>query len=236
MVRKLYQKHNLRLDYSSVFDHNAFLRFARLNRDIFIRTLCLIFTLTFFTVQSANNSDTLLTVNTLLFQFFYFFSYFTDGLAYAAEALTGKYFGAGDYRMLKALITRIFRWSLLFVAIFSIVYWVAGSYLITLLTDNPAIIHAAQPFIKWIAIIPIASFMAFIWDGVYVGATASVPMRNSMMFSTVVVFLPAYFLLQPYLHNHALWLAMVLFLFSRGVYLGINYKQQILTPIVLHKR
>ncbi len=199
----------------------SFRGFISVNRDIFIRTLCLIFTLSFFTTQSANDSLTTLAVNTLLFQFFYFFSYFVDGFAYAAEALTGRYIGASDRFMLKAVIRKLFLWGTAIAIVFTLLYIAGARYVLQLLTNDRVTLDAAKPYLFWIMMVPCISFAAFIWDGIFVGATASGAMRNSMLVITTMIFLPAYYLLHPILGNHGLWLAMMLFMGSRGLFLSL---------------
>ncbi len=90
-----------------------------------------------------------------------------------------------------------------------------------ILTDNPKVIEAANPYLFWMALIPIATFAAFIWDGIYIGATASAPMRNTLLVATILIFLPAYYLLNGSLENHALWLSMMLFMITRGIMLTL---------------
>jgi MATE family multidrug resistance protein len=195
--------------------------FFNVNRDIFIRTVMLLVALTFFTASSARMGEETLAVNTLLFQFFLFFTYFIDGFANAAEALVGKHIGEDKHASLKPLITRIFVWGFLVSLPFSIVYFVFGREILQILTNIPSIIQASQPYIFWIGILPILSFAAFIWDGVYIGATAARAMRISMVVATLLVYLPIYFVLQPFYGNHGLWIAFLAFLLSRGLYLHV---------------
>jgi len=213
---------------SEALSRKAFTRFIHVNKDIFIRTLCLIFTLSFFTTQSANTSDTILAVNTLLFQFFYFFSYFVDGFAYAAEALTGRYIGSGDRLMLNKVIRRLFLWGGAIALAFTLIFLIGGGFILGLLTNDPVTISAAQPYMFWVVLVPVIAFAAFIWDGIYVGATASKAMRNSMLVITTFIFLPAYYLLEPFLGNNGLWLAMMLFMGARGLFLGLMAKKAVL--------
>lgn len=227
--RKLlrYKFSNLKIQYT-----NAMRGFLKVNGDIFIRTLCLIITLSFFTAKSAKAGDTLLAVNSLLFQLFYFFSYFIDGFAYAAEALVGKSIGARDKVQLVRVIKRLFTWGLSLSIPFTLVYFFGGNFLLSLLTNNKEILLAARPYLVWIAVVPLITFSAFLWDGIYVGATASATMRNSMLIVTFVIFLPAYYLLQPVLGNHGLWLAMMIFMGSRGIILGINSRKAVVNRVL----
>jgi MATE family multidrug resistance protein len=193
--------------------------FFNVNRDIFIRTVLLLLALTFFTATSARMGEEILAVNTLLFQFFLLFSYFIDGFANAAEALVGKYWGAKKMSGLKPLIKKIFSWGIGISFPFSLIYFVFGSEILKTITDIPSVIDASKPYMIWIGLLPLLSFAAFVWDGVYVGVTAAKAMRNSMLVSTLLVYLPLYFVLQPFYGNHGLWMAFLAFLFSRGLYL-----------------
>lgn len=215
------------VNFAEAINRKAFTKFFHVNKDIFIRTLCLIFTLSFFTTQSANTSDTILAVNTLLFQFFYFFSYFVDGFAYAAEALAGRYIGSGDRAMLIKVIRRLFIWGGAIAFSFTLIFLIGGGFILRLLTNDPVTISAAKPFMFWVVLVPVITFAAFIWDGIYVGATASKAMRNSMVVITTLIFLPAYYLLEPVLANNGLWLAMMLFMGARGLFLGFMSKKAV---------
>lgn len=206
-----------RIDRLQVFNKEKIKKFFQVNRDILIRTLSLIFVFSFFTARSAARSDTILAVNTLLLQFFMIFSYLIDGFAYAAEALTGKYTGERNALLLKKTVRILFIWGAALSIPFSLSYLFAGKYLIYILTSNPEVIERVRPFMFWTAIIPLITYPAFLWDGIYIGATASRGMRNSMLVSVLLVFLPAYYLLQSPLGNHGLWLAMMLFMLSRGL-------------------
>ncbi len=204
-------------------------RFFKVNTDIIIRTLCLIFTFAFFTVQSAKINDTILAVNTVLLQYLLVFSYLTDGFAYAAEALVGKFVGAGNLKDLKKTVRLLFLWGLYISIPFTLTYIFAGDYLLYILTDNINVIDAASPYMFWIGLVPLVTFAAFIWDGIYIGATASVAMRNTLIISTLIIFIPAYYLLREPLGNHGLWLAIMLFMISRGILLTLYSRKHIFT-------
>jgi len=203
--------------YREMVEWMALKRFFLVNRDIFIRTLCLIFVFSFFTSRSARQDDIILAVNTLLLQYFMIFSYLIDGFAYAAEALVGKYIGEGNRNRLTTTIRYLFYWGLGISIPFTLTYLFGGEKIIWLLTNNSAVIEQVKPYLFWIALIPLVTFSAFLWDGIFIGATASKGMRNSMLISTLLVFLPVYFVARPFLFNHGLWLALILFMISRGV-------------------
>jgi len=196
---------------------NELKRFFMINTDIFIRMICVITVFSFFTIQSGNKNDTLLAVNTLLLQYLFIFSFLADGFAYASEALVGKFIGANDKTNLVKVVKYLFYWGIGLGVGCTLIYGIAGKQLLTILTDNELVIAQAKPFLIWITLIPIVSFAAYIWDGVYIGATASKEMRNSMLIAAFGIFLPVYYLLQLFLANNSLWIALILFMASRGL-------------------
>jgi MATE family multidrug resistance protein len=206
-------------------------RFFKVNSDIIIRTLCLISTFAFFTSRSAVMDDTVLAVNTVLLQFLFLFSNLADGFAFAAEALIGKFIGAGNRENLKKAIRHLFYWGLYISIPCSLLYFFAGGKIMSLLTDNSKVIETAIPYLFWIGLVPVITFAAFIWDGIYIGATSSVALRNTMIISTFLIFFPFFYLLTAFFGNHGLWLSLMLFMLSRGILLTIYSKKYIYAVI-----
>ena len=190
--------------------------FFSVNTDIFIRSLCIVSVFTFIPIAGAKMGDSILAVNTLLLQFFTVFSYIMDGFAYAGEALTGRYIGAKNKINLKISIRLIFRWGLGLSILFVFLYAFAGENLLWLFTNDVSIIKSAHVFYWWVLLVPLTGFAAFLWDGIFVGATASKTMRNTMLISTALFFI-VYYSFSQLLGNNALWLALILFLLTRGV-------------------
>jgi MATE family multidrug resistance protein len=188
--------------------------FFRIGRDILIRTFAVLFCHAFFTSKAAALSDTALAINTILLQFIHILAYGIDGFAFAVESLVGRYKGAREITNLKRSVRYSFWWVLLLSAGFSLVFGLLGTKLLYFFTNKTDLLIGARPYLIWIAIAPPINSVAYIWDGVFIGATASTPMRNSMLASTVV-FLFAYVLLKG-LGNHGLWLALTLFSIARG--------------------
>jgi len=201
--------------------------YFKVNQDIFIRTLLLISSLSFFTAASARMSDNILAINTILFQFFLFFSYFIDGFANAAEALVGKYIGKGKSKEVKAVVNQLLKWGFYLSIPFSVLFFFFGKNLMYILTDIPHLIDEAQPYFIWIGLIPVLSFAAFIYDGIYVGATQAKAMRNSMFIASLLIYVPLYYLLREPFGNHGLWIAFLAFLAVRGVLLFVWTKKYI---------
>lgn len=198
-------------------------QFLLINKDIFIRTMCLVIVFSIFTARSASTDlksegeETILAVNSILMQFFMFFSFLIDGFAHASEALTGRFIGSNDRGSLRRSIRLLFLWGAGISVVFTLLYLVGGEFIFRALTNNPEVISNARPYYFWVVMVPLVSFSAFLWDGIFIGATAGPEMRNAMLVSTLVVFFPAYFLAGRFMGNHGLWLAFILFMVARGV-------------------
>lgn len=204
-----------RVRWQVVGEAEAMRAFFRLNRDIFLRTLCLVAVTVFFTSQGAREGEVVLAVNTLLMQLFTLFSYVMDGFAYAAEALTGRYVGAGNGAGLRRLVRVLFVWGAGLAAAFTLLYALGGESFLGLLTNERTVLVAARDYFAWAVAIPVAGVAAFLWDGIFVGATLSREMLRSMWVASASFFL-LYFTLHPLLGNHALWLAFIAYLVLRG--------------------
>ena len=191
-------------------------RFLLINRDIFIRTVCLTFAFGFFYSQSAAVGATLLAVNVILQQFISWMSYGVDGFAYASESLVGKYAGAKNKEKTSQAIRLSFAWGMGLAALYSLVFWLFAQPLLQIFTNQSEIIAASQPYLFWIVVLPLAATPSYLWDGIYIGLTASKAMRDSMIVS-LIIFLATFYLLSGPLGNHGLWLALLIFLLARGL-------------------
>ena len=191
-------------------------RFFRVNRDIFLRTLCLVAVTVCFTSAGTRLGGTTLAANALLMQLFILYSYFTDGLANAAEALSGKYAGARNHEMLHHTVHCLFMQGAVVAAAFSLLYLCGGRLILRLLTDRPDVIALATAYLPWTVAIPIIALQAMVWDGVFIGLTWTRQMLLSMFAAACVFF--ALSQAMPHLMpaNHALWLAFDAYLLTRG--------------------
>ena len=207
--------------------------YFKVNTNIMIRTVALMFAFAFFTVQSSSVNDVLLASNMILMQFMLFFAYFIDGLAHAGESLSGFFFGASKRKALKILLRKLFLWSLCLALLFSLVYLLMFRNIIMILTNQEIVISTATDYKWWLVAIPILSFAAFVWDGIYIGLTASAYLRNAMLMALFLVYLPMYYIFSQYMGNHALWLAMSAFMLSRGLFLWAFSKHMFSKKIIL---
>jgi len=212
-----YRKGLVKEAFQNIFEIGAIKKFISVNADILIRTLCLIFSLSFFKVMSAKEGDLIGAANILLLEFIAIAAYGIDGFAFAAESISGKYFGARDKIKFKKAVRYCFYWGFVLGAIYALVYLAFGRNILQILTDQTIIIELALEYIWWLVAFPILSVVPFVWDGIYIGLTSSKAMRNTMLFSTFIVFIPSYYLLEKYYGNHGLWLAMILFVLARGI-------------------
>ena len=199
-----------------LFTHDAMKRLFQVNRDIFLRTLCLVAVTVFFTSTGAAFGDVVLAVNTLLMQLFTLFSYIMDGFAYAGEALTGKYIGAGNRQELRRTIRHLFGWGIALSLAFTMLYGIGGKEFLGLLTNEQSVISASGDYFYWVLAIPLAGFAAFLLDGICIGATSTHIMLKAMVVASGSFFL-IYYSLHNVLHNHALWLGFIVYLALRGI-------------------
>ena len=188
----------------------------KLNRDIFLRTLCLVAVNLYFTSAGAQQGTLILAVNTLLMQLFTIFSYFMDGFAYAGEALAGRYYGAGDRPMLHRVVKSLFAWGALMVVVFTLLYGLGGEHFLGLLTSDATVIEGSADYFFWALLIPLCGVVAFVWDGIFIGITATRGMLISC-FVAALSFFAVWFLGCAALGNHALWLALLIYLLLRGL-------------------
>ena len=200
--------------------------FFKINSDIFLRTLCLIIVTSYFTIASTKMPYPTLAMNTLLMQFFTLFSYFMDGFAYAAESLCGKAKGENNYPQLQAFVKRFLFWGGVISILFIIIYALFGENILGIFTDNKDVIEYSKNYLHWILLIPITGFIAFLYDGILIGLTESVVMRNAIFISTAAFFL-IFYLLSPYIGNNALWIAFLTYLLGRSLLMMLMSRRKI---------
>jgi MATE family multidrug resistance protein len=215
---------------AKLFRIRAYAAYFAINANLFVRTIALVFTFSFITAQGARLGPLVLAANAVLMNLQHLTSFCLDGIAHAVEALVGKAVGGQRRDVLAQSVRLCLKWSLVFAGALCLAYMVAGPALVRLLTDLPDVRETAMRFLPWLIVSPLICVWPFLYDGVYVGATRARSMRNIMVFSTVVIFLPAWYLLQP-LGNHGLWLAFSLFMASRGIGMHFGYRSKLLPSI-----
>ena len=224
-------------DLKEVFKGGETRRFFVMNADLFVRSLCFIAIYIGFTVISARYGDLLLAVSSIMMKLLMIFSYFTDGFAYAGEAMTGKYIGAKDEAMLRQAVKWTFVWSMGIALIFIGIYHFAGVPLLRMMTSDAAVVEASREYLPWLLLMPVIGCAAFTWDGIYIGATASKAIRNSMLWAVVAfvfVWIAGCLFLDctgreslSRLYVHVLMAAYFAHLLARTLYLSLRYRRNV---------
>ena len=196
--RRYYGKLKERIAWQEILKKEAMLRFFQVNRD------------------------------TLLMQLFTLFSYIMDGFAYSGEALVGKYIGADNRPALHRTVRQLFIWGIGLSTGFTLLYFFGGKAFLSLLTNEVSVIREAGNYFYWVLAIPFAGFAAFLWDGIFIGATATRQMFYAMLAASAGFFL-VYYSLHEWMGNHALWLAFIVYLSLRGIV------QAVLSRKILHQ-
>ena len=221
IIIKRYKLHHIQ--FGVLVDASELKRLFKLNSDIFLRTLCLVAVTMWFTRAGAKQGTDILAANALLMQMFLFFSYFSDGFAYAGEALAGEAFGANNMPKLRLVEHALLKWGACIAAAFAIIYYFGGEYIVAILTDSKDVIRVTMSYIAWIALVPLSGVYAFIYDGIYVGITRTRSMLGSVALGAVFFF-GVYIICADFMGNNALWLAFNIYLLVRGLLLKIMLK------------
>ena len=209
-------------------DRPSEMSFFRLNRDLFLRSIGMIAVYIGFTVISARYGDVMLAVSAILMKLLMFFSYFTDGFAYAGEALTGRFIGESSEDGVRSTVRQTFLWGMGMAAFFMLLYGLGGTPILRLMTEDTVVVDAGRQFLPWLLLMPVIGCPAFVWDGVFIGATASKDLRNSTLLCAVGFF-AVWFIgkalfqpLPPALGLHILMAAYFMHLAIRSIYLTLR--------------
>lgn len=220
--------------------------FFTLNRDLFLRSVGMIAVYIGFTVIGAGLGDRMLAVSSILMKLLMLFSYFTDGFAYAGEALTGRFVGEHNEDGVRSTVRGTFAWGFGLAGAFMLLYGVGGPPLLQLMTSDTTVVEAGRVFLPWLLLMPLIGCPAFTWDGIYIGATASKDLRNSVLLCAVgffiVWFVGRWLLaalgigtltpgnLSPEASLHLLMAAYFVHLAIRSLYQTVRYRPAVLQP------
>lgn len=196
-----------------------YLRILQVNRYIMVRTIALLLVLAFFTAQGARQGDTILAANAVLITFLLLISNALDGFANAAEALIGEAVGRGSRRRFRMVFRTALRWSLWGALALTIGFVLGGRWLISLLTGIEEVQTTAWQYLPWLWLLPFASVWGFLLDGIFIGATRTRDMQNTMLFSALLVFLPVWWLTTGW-GNHGLWFSLISLMLARAASMG----------------
>ncbi len=213
---------NKKQSFKAIIERSALLSYFRLNRDILIRTLCLQIAFLFITFQGAKLGDNVVAANAILMNFLLLISFGLDGIANATEAMVGKAHGEKNTKNLQQVVRIALFWNLVFACMYSLLFIIAGEFLLTLITSIDSVVDFAKDYLFWIVLLPLVSCWCYLYDGIYIGLLQAKVMRNSMIISTFCGFFPLWYLLQGY-GNHGLWAAFLFFMLARGITLAWHF-------------
>lgn len=216
-----YHWHKTIIVWKNIFRKTDFMQFFKVNRDIFSRTLYLILVTTYFTSFGSSQGEGILATNTLLMQFFIIFSYFMDGFAYAGEAISGKCYGEKNVKQFCKLTSRLFIWGIGIATLFTLLYSMFGKTFLHILTNEQSVIDQAFHYLFFVCLIPIVSFSAFLFDGLFIGTTSTREMLNSMRIASLTFFA---IILIFNKGNCILWTAFLTYLGMRGLMQFLLFK------------
>ncbi|MBR3064071.1 MAG: MATE family efflux transporter [Bacteroidales bacterium] len=201
-----------------------FKRFFSINSQLFVRSLMMLVVYEGFTILAARFGDVELAVSSVIMRLLMLFSYFVDGFAYAGEAMTGRFIGEQNRPALRQTVQYTFLWGAVIGLLFTALYAVFPRTVIGLLTDNAEVIAASSPYLPWLLLMPLLSCAAFIWDGIYIGATAARPLMLCMIWAAGL-FLVSFFLCAPLFGAQALYIAYFVNQAVRSLYLTFSWKK-----------
>ena len=222
LAARMLGRAGFRIPRAVLFERAKLTRMMAINRDIFIRTLALTGAFLFFTAQGAREGDVVLAANAVLNNFALIGSFFLDGLATAAEQLSGYSLGVRDRTRFLRTTKLVLGWSMVFAIAVALALALSGPALIDLMTASADVREAARTFMWLATLAPVCGVMAYAFDGIYIGATWARDMRN-LMLASLALYFAAWAALRP-LGNHGLWLALLIFLLARGCFQALRYR------------
>ena len=210
------------LDWRHCIRWSEMRKLFALNSNLFLRSLCFMVVYVGFTTLAAKYGDEELAVSSIIMKLLLLYSYFLDGFAYAGEALTGRFFGEKNRPALRKVVRILFIWTFIIGIVSTVAYYLWGEWMVHLMTDNESIIVCARKYLFWLVIMPLLSCAAFIWDGIYIGATAGKEVRNCMILAAVG-FALSYIAFENAFMVQALYIAYFVHLIIRALYLTIKW-------------
>jgi multidrug resistance protein, MATE family len=211
-------------DRVRIFDRARLIRMALVNRDIMIRSVILQLSFTSFIFLGARMGDVTLAANQVLMQFLEITAYALDGFAFSAEALVGQAVGARSAHSVRRASWMTSQWGVAGAVVLGLAFWLAGPAIIDLMAKEPGVQATARAYLPWVAAAPVIGIAAWMFDGIFIGATLTREMRNAMLVS-VAVYAGALWLLVPAFGNHGLWASLMVLNTARGGTMALYYRR-----------
>ena len=221
---QLKTKYYGKLTSVKIFNKKKFFLLFRINSDIFIRTIFLTFSFLWITYQSSKLGENYLAINTILLQFVMMASFFLDAYAFSTEAVVGFTIGKKSKKYFLQAVTNSFQLSIATGLIISLIYFFSFQFIINKLTDLESLRYLAFNYFIWVVIIPPVASMCYQFDGIFIGASQTVEMRNAMILSVLIFITSSYFLINNF-GNHGLWLSLLFFMIIRSITLNYYFNR-----------
>ncbi|ADC51552.1 DNA-damage-inducible MATE, Na+/Multidrug efflux [Alkalihalophilus pseudofirmus OF4] len=208
------------ISYSKIMDVHPLLKMAKVNRDLFLRTICLLIMTGIFTAMGASMGEVTLAANAILLQIHYLMAYLFGGFANASSILVGRAIGENNKEVYKRAYKLSAQWGISSAVIMALVMWLLGPEILSLFTTIPEVRATAHTFLIWMVLFPIVGFWGLQLEGIFSGATEAKSIRNSIFYA-LIVFLLVIWLLVPVFLNHGIWFAFIIFSLSRSIFLSL---------------
>ncbi|MGE8137907.1 MATE family efflux transporter [Bacillus safensis] len=208
-----------------IMDTQAVKKMFHVNKDLFIRTICLLVVINMFTAKGASFGTELLAANAILFQIHYIMAYLFDGFANASSILVGRSVGANDRTLYEKTLTLSRQWALVMACVIAAVYFLLKEPILSLFTNLPQLLDVTLHYADWLVLYPFAACFGLVIYGVFTGATEIAPVRNSMLFA-MILFIVVQTAVTPIWHNHGLWFAFIIYTVGRSGFL-MMYKSRL---------
>lgn len=225
---RITKKYSINISVKLISNYATYIELFQVNHQLFIRTACLLFVLSFFTAQGARMGDIVLASNAILMQLLLLTSHGLDGFAHAAEALTGKFIGERKFSEYMAVCKSSTLWSVWVALAFTVSFYFFKTPIIQLFSDIPAIKESVTTYYSWLYLLPLISVWSYLFDGIFIGTGKTAAMKNTMLIACFMVFIPVWWLTLRW-DNHGLWFSFICFNGARGLIQGwifLKYIQQ----------
>lgn len=204
-----------------ILDPKPLKKMMATNRDLMIRTFCLLVVFNLFTAKGAAYGTEVLAANAVLIQIHYMMAYIFDGFANASSLYVGKAIGSRDKELYKQTVALSCQWAVITSLIITLVFYLCKGFFIPLFTNTQSVIELTRVYEQWIMLFPIAASFGLVLYGVFTGATEAKPIRNSMVYA-LAVFLLVLYVSVPTFQNHGLWFAFIVFSLGRSIFLVMH--------------
>ncbi|WP_209124233.1 MATE family efflux transporter [Alkalihalobacillus sp. BA299] len=219
----IYRTHRVKLstiNFQMLIESEPLIKMIKVNRDLFLRTVCLLTMTGIFTAKGASMGEVTLAANAILLQIHYIMAYLIAGFANASSIIVGRAIGSGNQFLYKRALSLSAQWGFASSIVLFLVILLFGESIVALFTTITEVKEVAIGLLIWMLVFPFVGFWGLQLEGIFSGATEARSIRDSIILA-LIVFLLAIWLFVPVYSNHGVWIAFVLFSFSRSFFLSL---------------